>query len=124
MLIGVCFFVSSLGLHTSCALGAGVQTSALPVFVIAFGLFLLGLPQPAWMLRECRLHAAVPGGHPASAYLLGLAFAFGWTPCIGPILGSILTVSAGSATVADGAALLAVYSLGLGVPLQIGRAHV
>src|SRR3546814_11502364 len=71
------------------------------------------------MLREFRFHAAVPGGHPASAYLLGLAFAFGWTPCIGPILGSILTVSAGSATVADGAALLAVYSLGLGVPFLL-----
>lgn len=54
-----------------------------------------------------------------SAYALGLAFAFGWTPCIGPILGSILTVGAASATVADGVALLSIYSLGLGVPFLL-----
>ena len=54
-----------------------------------------------------------------SAYTLGLAFAFGWTPCIGPILGSILTVGAASATVADGITLLAIYSLGLGVPFLL-----
>lgn len=84
--------------------------------VIAFGLFLIGAVRPTWMLREARFHAALPGGRPLSAYILGLAFAFGWTPCIGPILGAILTVGAASATVADGIALLAIYSLGLGVP--------
>ncbi len=52
----------------------------------------------------------------------GMAFAFGWTPCIGPILGAILTVSAASATVANGVALLAVYSLGLGVPFLLAAA--
>lgn len=52
-------------------------------------------------------------------YLLGLAFAFGWTPCIGPILGAILTVSAVSATASDGIALLALYSLGLGIPFVL-----
>ncbi|MEO8531755.1 MAG: cytochrome c biogenesis protein CcdA, partial [Deltaproteobacteria bacterium] len=50
------------------------------------------------------------------AYALGLAFAFGWTPCIGPILGSILTMAAGQASLAKGTALLAVYALGLGLP--------
>lgn len=54
-----------------------------------------------------------------SAYVLGLAFAFGWTPCIGPILGAILTVGAASATLADGIALLTIYSLGLGVPFLL-----
>lgn len=59
------------------------------------------------------------GGGPVSAYLLGLAFAFGWTPCIGPVLGAVLTVSAATATVAGGVALLGVYSLGLGVPFVL-----
>src|SRR3546814_11723454 len=54
-----------------------------------------------------------------SSDLLGLAFAFGWTPCIGPILGAILTIGAASATVSGGVALLAIYSLGLGVPFLL-----
>ncbi|NUS22588.1 MAG: cytochrome c biogenesis protein CcdA [Mesorhizobium sp.] len=87
--------------------------------VIVFGLFLIGLVRPGWMMREARFHASAPGGRAMSAYALGLAFAFGWTPCIGPILGSILTVGAASATVADGVALLAIYSLGLGVPFLL-----
>ncbi|MDX8512684.1 cytochrome c biogenesis CcdA family protein [Mesorhizobium captivum] len=87
--------------------------------VILFGLFLVGLVRPSWMMREVRFHADIPGGRAMSAYLLGLAFAFGWTPCIGPILGAILTVGATSATVADGVALLAIYSLGLGVPFLL-----
>ncbi|RTM10908.1 MAG: cytochrome c biogenesis protein CcdA [Hyphomicrobiales bacterium] len=87
--------------------------------VALFGIFLTGLIRPGWMMREARFHAAAPGGHAMSAYALGLAFAFGWTPCIGPILGSILTVGAASATVANGIALLAIYSLGLGVPFLL-----
>jgi cytochrome c-type biogenesis protein len=87
--------------------------------VIVFGLFLIGLVRPGWMMREARFHASAPGGRAMSAYALGLAFAFGWTPCIGPILGSILTVGAASATVADGVALLAIYSLGLGIPFLL-----
>lgn len=87
--------------------------------VIVFGLFLIGLLRPAWMMRDIRVRATAPGGRPLSAYLLGVAFAFGWTPCIGPILGAILTVSAASATVADGVALLAIYSLGLGIPFVL-----
>lgn len=89
------------------------------VVVILFGLFLVGLVRPLWIMREHRFHADVPGGRAMSAYILGLAFAFGWTPCIGPILGAILTVGATSATVADGVALLAIYSLGLGVPFLL-----
>ena len=87
--------------------------------VILFGLFLIGVLHPAWLMRDVRYQAAIAGGRPISAYLLGLAFAFGWTPCIGPILGAILTVSAASATVGGGAALLAIYSLGLGVPFLL-----
>jgi cytochrome c-type biogenesis protein len=90
--------------------------------VIAFGLLTLGLLRPAWFQRDHRFHSYLPGGRPAAAYVLGLAFGFGWTPCIGPILGAILTVSAGSATVADGVALLSVYSLGLGLPFVLAAA--
>jgi cytochrome c-type biogenesis protein len=87
--------------------------------IILFGLFMLGTIQPMWMMREARFHLDIPGGRAISAYVLGLAFAFGWTPCIGPILGAILTVSAASATVANGIVLLTVYSLGLGVPFLL-----
>ena len=66
-----------------------------------------------------RYHGPVKGGGLLGAYLLGLAFAFGWTPCIGPVLGAILTVGAVSATASDGVILLAFYSIGLGVPFLL-----
>jgi cytochrome c-type biogenesis protein len=87
--------------------------------IVLFGLFVLGILRPIWLMREWKFHTSVPGGRPAAAYTLGLAFAFGWSPCIGPILGAILTLSATSATVAGGVALLAVYSLGLGLPFLL-----
>jgi len=90
--------------------------------VIGFGLFTLGVLQPSWLHRELRFDAAIAGGRPGGAYLLGMAFAFGWSPCIGPILGTILTVGAASATVGKGVALLAIYSLGLGVPFVVAAA--
>lgn len=90
--------------------------------VIAFGLFTLGILRPFWANRDLRFSLPLRGGRPIAAYTLGTAFAFGWTPCIGPILGAILTVSAASATVSHGAALLAVYSLGLGVPFLLAAA--
>ena len=58
------------------------------------------------------------------AYVMGLAFAFGWTPCIGPILAAILAIAAAKGTVAKGAGLLAVYSLGLGLPFLIAALAV
>lgn len=87
--------------------------------ITIFGLFVLGAIRPFWLQRDLRFNVALPGGRPVAAYVLGLAFAFGWTPCIGPILGAILTVSAGTATVAQGVTLLAIYSLGLGVPFLV-----
>ena len=86
------------------------------VIVIFFGLFAMGLVKPAWFLRDLRFHPGIEGGKPLAAYLLGLAFGFGWTPCVGPILGAILTMSAVSTRASDGIALLAAYSLGLGIP--------
>ena len=91
--------------------------------VVIFGLFMTGLLRLPWLMHEIRFHGvAPPRGRPISSYLLGLAFAFGWTPCIGPVLGTILTVSASTTTVANGVVLLAIYSLGLGVPFLIAAA--
>jgi cytochrome c-type biogenesis protein len=90
--------------------------------VVLFGLFLTGVLNLAWFQRDLRWHANLRGGHPLAAYVLGLAFAFGWTPCVGPVLGSILTMSAVSATMTGGIALLAVYSLGLGIPFLLAAA--
>ena len=84
--------------------------------LLLFGLFMMGLARLSWLQREFRLHAPVEGGRPIAAYVIGVAFAFGWTPCIGPILGAILTTSAVSATVPQGIALLSSYSIGLGLP--------
>ena len=87
--------------------------------VSVFGLFMIGAARFSAMERELRFHPDLPGGQPVASYILGLAFGFGWTPCIGPILGAILTASATSATVAEGITLLAVYSAGLGVPFLV-----
>ncbi|HIC65000.1 MAG: cytochrome c biogenesis CcdA family protein [Paracoccus sp. (in: a-proteobacteria)] len=87
--------------------------------VVLFGLFMLGAARIQTMQRDFRFQLDLPGGQPVASYVLGLAFGFGWTPCIGPILGAILTASAASATVGQGVALLGVYSIGLGVPFLI-----
>lgn len=84
--------------------------------VMTFGLFMTGLLELPWLQRDLRFHGQIKGARPVGAYLIGLAFAFGWTPCIGPVLGVILTLSAVAATVSSGIALLGVYSLGLGIP--------
>lgn len=87
--------------------------------IILFGLVMLGALRIGVLFREARFHLDIPGGRPLGAYLLGLAFAFGWTPCIGPVLGAILTVSASAAQMSDGIWLLAIYSTGLGVPFLL-----
>lgn len=86
------------------------------VIIVLFGLVLAGLLKVPWLERGLHLGRALKGGHPVAAYLLGAAFGFGWTPCIGPILGAILTISAAGATASSGIALLTIYALGLGVP--------
>lgn len=86
------------------------------IIIIIFGLFISGMLRFTMLEKEFRYYGKFPGGRGLSAYLLGLAFAFGWTPCIGPILGAILTISATTALINDGTILLAFYSLGLGVP--------
>src|SRR6204780_583732 len=93
------------------------------IAIIVMGLHFLGLTPMAWFMREKRFDVAKPVGL-WGAYVMGLAFALGWTPCIGPILAAILAVAASEATVAKGAGMLAVYSLGLGVPFIIAALAV
>ena len=88
------------------------------IAIILMGLHFLGVTRMAFLMRERRLSVDKPVGL-WGAYLMGLAFAFGWTPCIGPILGAILAIAGSEGTVARGAGLLAIYSLGLGVPFII-----
>ena len=88
------------------------------VIIIIMGLHFLGLTRIGLLMREGRLPIPKPVGL-WGAYIMGLAFAFGWTPCIGPILAAILSIAAAEATVAKGAGLLAVYSAGLGIPFLI-----
>jgi cytochrome c-type biogenesis protein len=86
--------------------------------VIAFGVLMIGMSRGMpWLQREWRFHPHLPGGRPIAAFVLGLAFGFGWTPCIGPVLGAILTLSAAQG--AGGTGLLAVYAAGLGVPFLL-----
>jgi cytochrome c-type biogenesis protein len=93
------------------------------VAIVIMGLHFLGVFRIGMLLREKRAKMAKPIGL-WGAYVMGLAFAFGWTPCIGPILAAILAVAASEQTVAKGAGLLAVYSLGLGIPFLIAAAAV
>ena len=86
--------------------------------IVFFGLVLLGwIPIPA-LYRDARYHGAIKGGRLRS-FLLGLAFAFGWTPCVGPALTAMLMMASTQETVAQGTALLGVYSAGLAVPFLL-----
>lgn len=92
--------------------------------VIVFGLHFLGVFRIPFLMREARIDAGDRGGSAFGAYVLGLAFAFGWTPCIGPVLGAILTLAATDATVSRGTAMLGVYALGLGLPFLLAAVFV
>ncbi|NIO42894.1 MAG: cytochrome c biogenesis protein CcdA [Burkholderiales bacterium] len=87
--------------------------------IVAFGLFMTGLIRLPSLYSEKRLQVTLTGGGPLSAFALGLAFGFGWTPCIGPILGAILSASAVAATMSQGIAMLGVYAMGLGLPFLL-----
>jgi cytochrome c-type biogenesis protein len=86
--------------------------------IVVMGLHFLGAFRISALFREKRIEVARPPGL-WSAYLMGLAFAFGWTPCIGPILAAILAVAGSQETVGRGAALLGAYSIGLGAPFVV-----
>ncbi len=98
------------------------------IFVILFGLFLMNILKLSFFQGEKQFRVSfLKPGSPLSSFIFGASFAFGWTPCVGPILGSILLLASTSATIAQGAFLLTIFSAGLAVPfllvaLGIGRA--
>jgi cytochrome c-type biogenesis protein len=92
--------------------------------IIAFGLHFLGILRIPLLYREVRLHTDTQGASLAGAYVMGLAFAFGWTPCIGPVLATVLTLAANEASLGAGVRLLFVYSLGLGIPFILAAVAI
>ncbi len=94
------------------------------VVIIIFGLHFLGVFRIPLLNREARLDAGDRGGSAFGAYVLGLAFAFGWTPCIGPQLGAILSLAAQETSMARGTMLLGVYAIGLGLPFLLAAMFV
>jgi cytochrome c-type biogenesis protein len=87
--------------------------------VMILGAHFIGIFRIGFLDRDLRVDAGDRGGSAFGAYLLGLAFAFGWTPCLGPILGAILSLAASEGDVTRGTVLLAVYALGLGIPFLL-----
>lgn len=87
--------------------------------VIIFGLHFLGVFRIPLLDREARMETGESSGSALGAYVLGLAFAFGWTPCIGPQLGAILSLAASESSVARGTLLLGIYAAGLGIPFLL-----
>ncbi|MCB1363381.1 MAG: cytochrome c biogenesis protein CcdA [Rhodobacteraceae bacterium] len=94
------------------------------IVVMVFGAHFVGVYRIPFLDREARLDAGDRGGSAFGAYVLGLAFAFGWTPCIGPQLGAILSLAASEGSVARGTSLLAIYAAGLGVPFLLVAAFL
>ncbi len=94
------------------------------VLIIAFGLHFLGVVRIPLLYTEARFQTNAGGASLFGSYLMGLAFAFGWTPCVGPILATILTLAANEASVGTGVRLLAVYSLGLGIPFVLAAVAI
>ncbi len=94
------------------------------VVIVIMGLHFLRLFRIPFLDSEARMDVGDRGGSALGAYVLGLAFAFGWTPCIGPQLGMILSLAAGGAAVERGMALLAIYALGLGVPFLLSAIFI
>ncbi len=96
-----------------------ILTRVAGIVIIIFGLHLTGIFKLSFLYADKRLHSVKGGSSPWGAFAVGFAFAFGWTPCIGPILATILAFAASQDKVLQGVGLLAVYSLGLAVPFLL-----
>jgi cytochrome c-type biogenesis protein len=92
--------------------------------IVLFGLHFLGIVRIPLLYQEARYHTDMQGVSYVGSYLIGLAFAFGWTPCVGPILATVLTVAANEASLATGVKLLTAYSLGLGIPFILAAVAI
>ena len=98
---------------------SGVFSTLAALVVMIFGAHFIGIYRIGFLDRDMRLDAGDRGGSAFGAYVLGLAFAFGWTPCIGPQLGAILSLAAQEGNIGKGTILLAVYAMGLGLPFLL-----
>lgn len=96
-----------------------VLTRISGVVIVLMGLVVAGVFRPVALMGERRLHLSPNRLGPYAAPVMGMAFAFGWTPCVGPVLAAVLTLAAGRETLTEGVTLLAAYSLGLGVPFVL-----
>ena len=94
------------------------------VVIIILGVHFLGIVRIPFLYREARFDAGKSAGTYIGAYVIGLAFAFGWTPCIGPILGTILVLAGQEETIGQGVLMLAVYAAGLGLPFILAAFFV
>jgi cytochrome c-type biogenesis protein len=100
----------------------GIPISAVQIagaVIVLMGLHLMGILPIAWLYRDTRFGGQMKPRSPLGTFLVGAAFAFGWSPCVGPILGAILTMAGARETVYEGMLLLGVYSAGLGVPFLL-----
>ncbi len=128
--LGFAFVFTALGWAAASAssLLSGAQRDLLDrlagILIVVLGLLVIGLVRVPFLMREGRplLERVRPG--PAGALFLGVAFAFGWTPCIGPVLGAILTMASIQGSALRGALLLLIYSLGLGIPFLLAAASL
>lgn len=130
LILSVCFVAGFSAVFVSLGASTTLLSSLLMQFrtesaivggllIIVFGLFTAGLFQLPFLQQDVRFHNLGAGGHHGGSFLLGIAFGFGWTPCIGPVLGAILTLSSVTDTAGSGFGLLLAYSLGLGIPFVV-----
>ncbi|MCC6777538.1 MAG: sulfite exporter TauE/SafE family protein [Hyphomicrobiales bacterium] len=108
---------STLGQLVSEHLTALSRTAG--VIIVLLGLQMVGVLRIGWLMREARFQAAARPAGLVGAFVVGLAFGFGWTPCVGPVLASILLVAGTEASATRGAALLAAYAAGIGIPFLV-----
>ncbi len=102
----------------------GALSSVAGVVIILFGLHFLGLLKIPLLYSHVRVETDMRGGSFAGAYVIGLAFAFGWTPCVGPVLATVLALAAQENSLRSGVTLLFLYSLGLGIPFVLAAMAV
>jgi cytochrome c-type biogenesis protein len=118
-LVFIAFGASASALGRTLMRQRAILEKVAGALVVVFGLHLSGLFRIKWLDQDTRIQTKGRPAGPVGALLVGVAFAFGWTPCIGPILGGILTIAGSKDSVAEGVWLLAVYSAGLGIPFLL-----
>lgn len=122
-LVFVAFGATASVIGQTVSENAGILSKLAGVLIFLFGLHFLGILKFSFLYRQARLEVGQSGSH-VGAFLMGLAFAFGWTPCVGPILAAILFMAGGGESVGQGIGLLTAYALGIGLPFILAAAFV